>query len=81
MLTDVFCTDLNSFSLEPRHQCESVVTLIRTVTTESAEHGDHCSHAGHSRTGTQKGSVMLSVVGLSEMFVIRWTVRIVMDSV
>ena len=33
MLTDVFYTRLNSSSLELRHRCASVVTLIRTVTT------------------------------------------------
>ena len=45
--------------------------MMRTDTAESAELGGHFSHAGHSRTETQKGSVMLSVVGLSETFVIR----------
>ena len=44
---------------------------------ESAESGDQCSHTDYSRTEAQKGSVMLSVVGLSEMFVISETVRIV----
>ena len=71
LLTDVFYTNLNSLSLVPRHRCASVVTLMRTDTAESAEVGGRCSHAAHSRTETQKESVMLSMVGLSETFVIR----------
>ena len=59
MLTDVFYTRLKILSLKPRHRCVSVVTLIRTVTTERMVQNLVINVLMHVTAElTQKGSVV-----------------------
>ena len=59
-------------SLEPRHRCESVVAVIRTVTTERlVQNLVIIALMRVTAELTQWGSVRLTVVGWSVMFVIK----------